>query len=403
MDQEKIGKFISSMRKEKNMTQQELGDHLGVSYKSVSKWERGISFPDISLIVPLTRILGITVNELLNGIKENKDSGIESYFKRQKKKNKSLVLISIISALFIFIFLTLGLYFINNYNKIEVYTISGENENFYYGEALFIKSNIDNIYVYGKLDIKNESITKITYVEVLDDKNHILRDNNLFSSYLLEPYGYNEHFTNQSIKNIENWHLEVTYEIDGEFKIDNIKLNIKSVMKNTKFITKRMTPISDYIQSSDEQLRQKKLSIENAKIKEQELKRMGFTEVIKYNPETMEPLEEIHTGKELTDEYIRYSQLVLEKKYDDGSRFEIRSLISNGLVSYYSEDYTVEMHPMNSNKFIFRSGDNEEKFIYEYFKDSNSGKCKKGTCPEDFIEIAKEYTINEEKTLRVVM
>ena len=49
MNQEKIGKFISKCRKDKNLTQEALAEKLGISINAVSKWERGISFPDVSL------------------------------------------------------------------------------------------------------------------------------------------------------------------------------------------------------------------------------------------------------------------------------------------------------------------------------------------------------------------
>lgn len=67
MNQEKIGKFILELRKEKNMTQQILADKLGVSDKTISKWENGRGMPDLSLIKPLCNILGISINELLSG------------------------------------------------------------------------------------------------------------------------------------------------------------------------------------------------------------------------------------------------------------------------------------------------------------------------------------------------
>lgn len=69
MNQEKIGKFIASLRKEKNLTQQELAEILGVSDKSVSRWENGKTMPDLSLMQPLCQELGITINELLSGEK----------------------------------------------------------------------------------------------------------------------------------------------------------------------------------------------------------------------------------------------------------------------------------------------------------------------------------------------
>lgn len=64
-----MGPFISELRKEKNLTQRELADQLGVTDKAVSKWERGLSYPDISLLSKLARIFGITTDELLNGEK----------------------------------------------------------------------------------------------------------------------------------------------------------------------------------------------------------------------------------------------------------------------------------------------------------------------------------------------
>ena len=59
MNQEKIGKFIQYRRKKKGITQSELGNKLGVSYKAVSKWETGISFPDVSILKPLCELLMI--------------------------------------------------------------------------------------------------------------------------------------------------------------------------------------------------------------------------------------------------------------------------------------------------------------------------------------------------------
>ena len=74
MNQERIGKLISTCRKEKKLTQKELANLLNVTDKSVSKWERGICLPDVSLYKPLCEILGITLNDFFAGekIKEEK-------------------------------------------------------------------------------------------------------------------------------------------------------------------------------------------------------------------------------------------------------------------------------------------------------------------------------------------
>ena len=64
---EKFGAFISDKRKALGMTQKELAEKLFLSDKAVSKWERGLSLPDVSVLMPLAQVLGVTVTELLDG------------------------------------------------------------------------------------------------------------------------------------------------------------------------------------------------------------------------------------------------------------------------------------------------------------------------------------------------
>lgn len=80
---ETIGKRISEHRKEKNIKQDELAEMLLVSPQAVSKWENDISCPDISVLPKLAEILGITVDELLCGKKEN----IVSFVPEEKRKD----------------------------------------------------------------------------------------------------------------------------------------------------------------------------------------------------------------------------------------------------------------------------------------------------------------------------
>jgi transcriptional regulator with XRE-family HTH domain len=78
MDQIKIGEFITKLRKEKGLTQDELGEKLGISGKSVSKWERGIHLPDLNNLMPLAEILDVNVNDLLNGCVSNSTTDIDN-------------------------------------------------------------------------------------------------------------------------------------------------------------------------------------------------------------------------------------------------------------------------------------------------------------------------------------
>ena len=67
MNQVKIGKFIAEMRKEQNLTQKQLADKLGISDRTISKWECGKGMPDVGLMIPLCEEIKINVNELLSG------------------------------------------------------------------------------------------------------------------------------------------------------------------------------------------------------------------------------------------------------------------------------------------------------------------------------------------------
>jgi len=67
IDNERFGAFLTELRKQKDFTQKELAQRLFVSDKAVSKWERGLSMPDVALLIPLAELLGITTTELLSG------------------------------------------------------------------------------------------------------------------------------------------------------------------------------------------------------------------------------------------------------------------------------------------------------------------------------------------------
>ena len=79
MNQEKIGKFISKLRKEKKLTQEQLDEKLVVKSKSISRWENGKTMPDVSLFEPLCKELNITINELLSGEKIKKEEYQEKF------------------------------------------------------------------------------------------------------------------------------------------------------------------------------------------------------------------------------------------------------------------------------------------------------------------------------------
>ena len=113
MNPNKIGLFIAKLRKEKNMTQQELGDLLGISGKSISKWERGINCPDISILNEVAGIFDISVDELLSG---------EKIIKKENNYFKKLLFLTIL-VLIILSFILI----VNNHYQYKVYHIESNS------------------------------------------------------------------------------------------------------------------------------------------------------------------------------------------------------------------------------------------------------------------------------------
>ncbi len=99
MSQQEIGRFIAEKRRAKNLTQEQLAELLGVSNKTISKWETGKSMPDYSIVELLCKELNITISELLAG-KEKESEGIPIYteeqvalllYKTQQMENKNRI------------------------------------------------------------------------------------------------------------------------------------------------------------------------------------------------------------------------------------------------------------------------------------------------------------------------
>ena len=108
MDQILIGKFIAEERKRKGYTQKQLSEKLGISDKTVSKWERGNGFPEVSLLLPLCKELDITVNELLSGervseedYRKKAEENMVNLVKEAQESKKKIILSAMVAILVI--------------------------------------------------------------------------------------------------------------------------------------------------------------------------------------------------------------------------------------------------------------------------------------------------------------
>lgn len=226
MNQEKIGNFISKCRKAKKMTQVELAEKLGVTDKSVSKWENAKCMPDLSLFPQLCDVLGITINDLMAGEKvDDKEyiNTLENNFiflvssieRRNKIKRKLLSIIMVISFLlgiagyYIYFSYELDVKFDNRImtceinNKELIYHINGQSVfNTYYTSK---KIGTKTLYFFhNTINIYNKKRSNFEYshsmARLLEGKNVLFsyHENINIDSENIEVY-----YTNKSIKNIK--------------------------------------------------------------------------------------------------------------------------------------------------------------------------------------------------------
>lgn len=121
MDLVKIGKYIAGKRKALGMTQKQLAEKLNMSDKSVSKWERGICLPDVSVYMELCEILGISINEFLAGedidaenVEKKSEDNIIQVTKDSKKKQKNLKsILAVVTTFAVTMVLVLGAVFVH--------------------------------------------------------------------------------------------------------------------------------------------------------------------------------------------------------------------------------------------------------------------------------------------------
>ena len=216
MNQEKIGKFIQKLRKEKNMTQLELANKLGITDRAISKWENGRGMPDLSYIQSLCEILDISINELLNGERINDNQYQEkseeiivdtiNYTETKLKKTKKKS--NIIFAVLIFIVLSFITMFM-----IDMHQMRNNKPVFFstWGYSYVPPINLEEDKI--MFAIENYLVTR--------NESNSKRYNNEKWFVSLRTYLIEE-FNDNTLYNIYAWALEESYYYEnGQIKQDS--------------------------------------------------------------------------------------------------------------------------------------------------------------------------------------
>ena len=234
MNLKDLGKFIAKMRKSRNLTQEKLADFLHVHPKTVSKWERGITAPDIGLLIPLCETLGVTSTELLNcKLKDNSSGGTVEAIKYYTEKSKTKYFKIFLVILFVVMFMFSIIICVIKYNEFYLYKIDTANSDY----------NIQGYIGYNQ----NKSMIFINSIDYIDeyvgtDKETRVKDVSvkLFcGEEILHSSSYAELIEGES-ENINSIFQQIRISIDeGNIKchdFDDLSLSISYITKDDKEI-----------------------------------------------------------------------------------------------------------------------------------------------------------------------
>ncbi len=182
MDNNKIGNFIANLRKKKNLTQQELGDKLHITDKAVSKWERGLSLPDITILEKLADVLDTDIYSILQ-IEKKENIDIDKLLQEEKNKIKKIIIkkimfimipIIIIICIILFKLLPFG------YDVSHVRYTHNENKLINLGVpkfSFYMKNNEDS---YSYKSLRGKSVLKSEVKGYLNTLEHISCNNTTY-------------------------------------------------------------------------------------------------------------------------------------------------------------------------------------------------------------------------------
>lgn len=229
MDQEKIGKLIAKLRKEKKLTQEQLGAKLGVNGKAVSKWECGLTTPDISIVNELASILGISTNELLEGKQKiNKDTkkGVGNKIKTFISKNIIFIIVIFLLCIICTLFSS---FFVNNYKKYQLISFKSNNSEFYVEGYIAIYPNKELI-ILNDLVYQSKEKGTSNEIKVEQLKINIINGNETIFEYVFEKqYNDDGEIKKNYISDVLENFLTITTEDKNNtaFKNKGLKLLIE--------------------------------------------------------------------------------------------------------------------------------------------------------------------------------
>ena len=249
----KFANTIYSIRRDRNLTQKDLADLIGVSDRTISKWENGTTVPDLCQIRNICKKLEISPSLLIKSEKKFKDN--MSFIKMKLGKALNYLIHNIFLIGFIIAFILLLIYFINNFNSVKIYDLKYESDKVSFENGYFLKTKVTNILVINdirinKIKYEPTEINLELYTYVNGDKKILYKADNLNSIFIEENKSNTDLLSKDTIENIKrNLQLTITtkdeydniytYECQLTFKekFNNNKLSYKTYVKDSNYET----------------------------------------------------------------------------------------------------------------------------------------------------------------------
>ena len=279
MDYQKVGKFIKEQRDKLGLSQQDLGDKVHVTRQAVSNWETGKDLPDSDILVSLSKLFNVTINEILG--ESSMEEVTLSLLDETNKKNHIIKKILKVSTITICIlsFLFFGLYFINNYNSIKVYKASSQSEHFKIIDGIIISTSQNTYFKLGHLEYKKSDsviVNKVKLYYLSNKKKFFIFESDVNDRLFVNNEGYDEIQKQKFSKYKDNLYLEVYF---NNTEKEVLKIDLKEDFTNDYFmVLEESSVVRDLIKTDIPEL---KLDFE-----QQELKTNIIEDkpVIKYEP-----------------------------------------------------------------------------------------------------------------------
>lgn len=372
---------IYNIRKKRDITQKELADLIGVSDRTISKWENGSTVPDLETIKKLCNELGISPDSIVKSEKNYKDRLQD--FKRMVGKFINYILKNIFLISFIVVFILLLAYFINNYNTIRIYNLTYESENITFEDGYFFKTKVLNIITINNINLEKinyePTSTKIELYTYLNGDKHVIYESDTLNNiYIEESKSYSDLLTIDVIENIKNnLYIKIyTTDIDNNNYSYESKLILKQKLNNNKLCYK------EYIKEQNKKIEDLGLQNPFLVLKENGYNMDSTTPVVE-SDNSINKLESLgFTYDGNTETYTKVDNDGGVIEYKTSSKIISKELITNGY--RHSIRYSVKR-----NVISYKIIDKDNLLIMDliYYVDLQTLKCSINNCKSYHKEI----------------